>query len=113
MVHRWTAKPLEQAPPGTRPSKGIQECMLMKLVSTGIAPEAWLCATDQLLSAAKHTNEPCRTSHCLSRPSDTAGLSKSFVWEAGQSFRAGGVLGGPGRQVYTLPKTGKHRAPAP
>eukprot|EP00983_Pelagomonas_calceolata_P127528 1161413-Pelagomonas_calceolata.AAC.4 len=54
-----------------------------------------------------------RTSHCLSRPSDTAGLSKSFVWEAGQSFRAGGVLGGPGRQVYTLPKTGKHRAPAP
>eukprot|EP00983_Pelagomonas_calceolata_P007600 246879-Pelagomonas_calceolata.AAC.3 len=43
------------------------------------------------------------TRHCLPRPPDTAGLPSSLVWEASQSFRAGGVLGGPGRQVSTLP----------
>eukprot|EP00983_Pelagomonas_calceolata_P045425 1139732-Pelagomonas_calceolata.AAC.1 len=39
------------------------------------------------------------TSHCSPRPTGTAGLPSNFVWEGSQSFRAGGALGGPGRQV--------------
>eukprot|EP00983_Pelagomonas_calceolata_P064950 1148379-Pelagomonas_calceolata.AAC.1 len=39
------------------------------------------------------------TSHCLLHPTDSAGIPSSFVWEGNQSFRAGGTMGGPGRQV--------------
>eukprot|EP00983_Pelagomonas_calceolata_P066038 1148840-Pelagomonas_calceolata.AAC.5 len=37
------------------------------------------------------------TSHCLLRPSDTAGLPKHFAWEGNQNSRMGGALGGPGQ----------------
>eukprot|EP00983_Pelagomonas_calceolata_P086655 1156802-Pelagomonas_calceolata.AAC.6 len=38
--------------------------MLMKTVLTGADPGAWLGATGQLLSAAKHNNAPCSSAHC-------------------------------------------------
>eukprot|EP00983_Pelagomonas_calceolata_P023852 750926-Pelagomonas_calceolata.AAC.2 len=42
---------------------------------------------------------------------DTAGLSKLFVWEASQSFRIGGALGGPGQPGLNLTRQTKGLIP--
>eukprot|EP00967_Tisochrysis_lutea_P088219 scaffold125047_cov23-Tisochrysis_lutea.AAC.1 len=42
------------------------------------------------------------TSHCLSRPSDTAGLPRTFDWAGSQTFRAGDALGEPGQSGVNL-----------
>eukprot|EP00983_Pelagomonas_calceolata_P088401 1157200-Pelagomonas_calceolata.AAC.2 len=124
--------PGTEAPPGPGPSKGIHKSMLMKLCRLELFRGAgWeqLTSFSQLpnivlrpavlptaLEATISWNQTaCKTgcklfnstSHCLPRPTDTAGLPILFVWEGSQSMRAGGAQGGPGQPGVNF--TGKRQ----
>eukprot|EP00983_Pelagomonas_calceolata_P071758 1151392-Pelagomonas_calceolata.AAC.5 len=63
---RWQRSPRNRPPPGPRPSMGIHISMLINPLSSGAVPGAWMGATDQLLSSAKHNNASCSSAHCTS-----------------------------------------------
>eukprot|EP00983_Pelagomonas_calceolata_P045158 1139584-Pelagomonas_calceolata.AAC.6 len=67
----WSAGGLQSSqkgpPPGPGTSRGIHLSMLMKFFLSGAVPGAWMGATGQLLSAAKHNDSSCRFAPCTGR----------------------------------------------